>query len=335
MKVAEITEALASRRHLSLTAPLQSFEVADDASEVAVTVEGDRTQFSLDETAQKAICRFLKIPPKYLESCEPEFRTTTLRYWLSRHRDAQATVESVGGELVSMHSPDLMLLPLTEVAGVLTRVFDPSDAVRMWRDENRLQLDVVSSQQQVEVPNPDRVPGRPEVGDVTNGGVRVLAYPLQSRPPSVTAYLERLICLNGATSDEKVGQIVLKGRTVPEVIEEMESAARRLMADMPDYLDRYARTAQLRPPGNPVAFAAQLAREHNLSRSVLDRALDVLNQVPEHQVSIFDVMNAFTQVATEQGVPYTTITRLQGLGGDLALNTERAIARCGACERLL
>jgi hypothetical protein len=85
------------------------------------------------------------------------------------------------------------------------------------------------------------------------------------------------------------------------------------------------------PPGSPQAFAAQLAREANVSRAVLNKVLDIINQLPE-PVSIWDVNQAFTSVANEVET-YTTMTRLQTLGGSLAMDAEEMVKRCKTCEQ--
>ena len=333
MKVADLSAALANREEFSFSSSLGDFTVNDDASLLTIRHDLNReASFYMDDATEKSLATFLKIPLPYLKSCPPEFKATTLRFWFDTKADAAAVVESINGELVSVHSPNHVMLPMREVVESISRVFDPADEARLLRDENRMHLDIVSDRYRIDVPNPDRVPGRPEVGDVTVGGVRVLAYPTRSKAPSVSTYLERLVCTNGMTTDYKLDEITLKGRSVDEVIEEMELAARRLLDGMPEKLQRYADTATMRVPGDPAAFAAQLARENNLPRAILDQALDYINQLP--YATVYDINQAFTRVANT-GVGYATMSRLQGLGGELALNAEHAVARCNSCERLL
>ena len=333
MKVAELTSVVSGRTELTITTTVGDLRINDDASMLTARYQLDHeAAFHLDEVAEKALSTFLKIPYPYLRNCPAEFKATTLRFWFQTRADAAVVLESINGELLSVHSPSLLMVPVRDVIGVVSRVFSPDDDVTVMHDENRLHLDIVSPRYQVEVPNPDRVPGRPEVGDVTVGGLRLLTYPTQAKAPSVSAYLERLICTNGMTTDYKLDEISLKGRNVEEVIEEMESAARQLLDGMPDKLERYAHTAQMRVPGDPAAFAAQLAREANLPRAVLDQVLDTINQIPDP--SVYDMNQAFTAVANT-GVGYATMTRLQGLGGHLAFHAHNAVSRCTTCERLL
>ena len=131
----------------------------------------------------------------------------------------------------------------------------------------------------------------------------------------------------------KLDEINIKGTNVDEVIEEMELAARRILAGLDSALERYASTAKVPVPGSPQAFAHQLAREYNLKREVLDAILAIINQIPEDLITVYDVIQAFTQVTHD--LPYADRAKLQTLGGTLALDTERMIARCTSCEQLL
>jgi len=330
VKVHELEDRLAQRDEQRIVVKLGDIEVAPDASSISVGED----QFLLDEQATAILAKYLKIPVPYLKNCPPDFRATTLEFWRDRHAEADTMLEVLGDDLVSVHSPDLLMLPLGDVGQVVTRVFAPDADVRTFlRDESRLHVDVTAEQFAVDVPNPDRVPGRPEVGDITHGGVRLLAYPTQVKPPVVSTYLCRLACTNGMTTDLKAGQIKLKGHTIGEVLREMEIAANEVLGTLDDQLERYTQTATMAVPGTPLAFAYQLGREANLGSRVMDAVMERVNQLPR-DASVYDVNQAFTEVAN-RGVNYATQLRLQQLGGRLAMDAERTVERCNSCEQLL
>jgi hypothetical protein len=197
-----------------------------------------------------------------------------------------------------------------------------------------MQFDVISQAHQVEVPNPLKLPFRPEVGDITHGGVRFYTYPYALKSPVAIPYFERLVCTNGMCTEEKLGRISIKGNTVPEIIDELEAKARYLMGVVDAGLGAYAETAAKRVPGSIQAFAYQLGKEYGLSKSVMDEVMSLINQLPEDQVSVYDVNQAFTAVANRD-VTGPTRAKLQTLGGALALQADKMIQRCGTCERLL
>lgn len=327
LKVGELDEYLAKRQESSLTAKLNEFSVNDDATELRVkTGFTDTTSYVLDETATAAVSKFLKVPLSYLKNADPDWRAQILDHEFTRHQEVTTTVESMAGHLVSLHEPTQAQLPLSRVGQVITKVMDSEDTIRrVITDDKRFHLDVTTATQVANFPTPEGV------GDITEGGLRVLAYPFQTRKPSVTAFLERLKCTNGMCQEERFGAITLKGRTVDEVLLEMEAAAEEVLGSLDARLRDYADTRTMTPPGSPQAFAAQLASEANLSRKVLDAILARISQLPA-PISVWDVNQVFTSVANEMST-YNTLVALQTVGGHLAMNAEKTVARCHTCEQ--
>lgn len=330
LRVSELADHLAKRDEGTVTATLSHFEVTDDATTLTVT-NGSQSQFALDETATNAIAKYLKIPGAYLNKVDPNIRATLLRYEFDKNKEAKTTVESLNGDIIAVHQPSQAMLPLHRVAEVIDKVLSPDDTIRrLITNEDRFHLDATTTEHKIELP----VVGQgAHVNDITEAGFRVVSYPFQPKPPAVMTYAERLVCMNGMCTSEKIGRISLKGRTVDEVIASMEEAANLVLGQLDDYLDKLAATREIYVPGSPQAFVAQLAREANVSRQVLDSVLDLVNQLPE-PVSVWDVQNAFTSVANQTD-HYPVMMRLQALGGHLGFDAERMIERCHQCERLL
>jgi hypothetical protein len=326
LKIAELDQLLSTRRDERIVARLGDMTIADDASVLQIGSD----VFTVDDGVERNLANYLKIPTSYLAACPPEFKAQTMQFWQREHAEADTVIELTDGHIVSIHSPETLQVPMRDVVRVAEKVFDPEAEVRYhFMDENRMHLDVTTAQHQVDVQSPVYR----QVGDITQAGLRFLAYPNQSKSPSVGAYMERLVCTNGMTTTERAGQISLQGRTVDEVIEEMEQAARRMLGTLDDRLARYAGTAQQPIPGNRQAFAHQLAREANLPRSVLDAVMELVNQLPDN-ATLYDMNQAFTSIANTD-VTYATRTRLQNLGGYMAFEPERIVARCGTCQHPL
>lgn len=166
------------------------FQIADDCS--MLTIKGgegtpDR-RFMIDEKALLVLAKSTKVlTAKYLNECPPDYRAQTLRYWLGQKPQVETVVESVDHDLVAMFSPGLMMLPVARVARMVEEVFSPEDEIRMLlRDEDKFHLDVTSEAYKVDVPNPNRIAGRPEVGDITCGGSASWPHPTRSRRPRST-----------------------------------------------------------------------------------------------------------------------------------------------------
>lgn len=332
IKVGQLDEYLAKRQENSFTATLGDFSITDDATELRVVSGQEGVRYLLDDTANAALAKYLGIPGRYLKMLDPDFRATTLRYTFEKHKAAPTTIETLNGSIVALHQPSQVMLPMRGVADVVGKVFNDDDTVRrMIVSENLFHVDVTTAHHQVSVGTVQKEDR--QVGDITEAGVRFLTHPFTAIAPSVNIFAERLICMNGQTTDERLGRVTLKGHTVDEVINEMETAAQTILSQLDTYLQRLAATKELAVPGTPQAFAAQLAREANMSRRVLDEVLAIINQLPE-PVSVYDVNQAFTTVAN-QVEQYKTMTKLQVLGGDLAFDAERAIERCRTCEQRL
>lgn len=331
MKVGELLDRLDStrqERHIPVT--LGEIEVAEDCS--TLTANGER--FVIDEMAENALASFLNIPRTYLAKCPSDLKAMQLRYWLDYRENAAATVEALDGNLIGIHRPDALLLPVRSVYEIVGRVFSENDDVRdMRRDDQRLHLDVTTQNHSISVPNPDELPNRPQVGDITAGGVRILAHPNEAKAPSVQSFLYRLVCMNGMTTPERDGVVRLKGHTVGEVLEELERAAERVLSGLDEKLGSYAAMAQRPIPGSPTAFVYQVAREYGLQQRVVNRLIDRANMLPAN-ATLYDVQQIFTEVANS-GVNYKTMLSLQTLGGSMAFDTERVLHRCNQCERLL
>lgn len=333
--VGQLDEYLAKRDEKSHTYKLGQFSVTDDATELKVTDGPTGANFTLDEAATGALTRYLKVPTAYYNKLDPGFRASVLRYEFEKHADVDTTIETLNHDIVSVHQPSQITLPLGRVAGVIAKTFAPEDHIRrMATNDQRFHVDITSDKHKVTFPANtvellDNLAGK-QVGDVTEAGVRILAYPFKNIQPSVNLYAERLVCANGQTTDERLGRIALKGNTVDEVIGEMETAAQLILAQADDYLKTLGATRQMAVPGSPQAFVAQLCKEAKVSRQVLDAVMEIVNQLVEP--TIWDINQAFTTVANKSE-HYQTMIKLQTLGGSLAFQPEEMVKRCGTCEQ--
>jgi hypothetical protein len=331
--VSELTTVLEGKNERSIETRLGGVTVAEDASRITVITEDASEEFFFDETLERAFSDYLGINKSYLAKCPPDLKAINLNYWLNVRQNATAVFDAVGDSVITIHKPGLIILPLIKVAEIVQRTFKPdNEIVNLIRDNRWFHLDI-KTDHHVEVRPDARIEGRREVGDITHGGVRILANPIEAKPPKVMTYLHRLWCTNGSTSPEREGTIALKGQTVDEVLAELEFAAQRVMGDLDAKLASYAALADRQPPGSPTRFAWQLGREYGLTQRVMDRIMERVSILPE-DASLYDVQQVFTQLANGN-VNYSTMVRLQGLGGELAFNTDHVCHRCTMCERLL
>lgn len=335
MLVADLKQRLEGVTEGTIETNLGDIVVDDDASRMSI---GDH-EFYLDEKVERSFARYLGIPKPYLEKCPSEFKAVTLNYWLQKKGNSGAIIETVNDQFVTVHKHGLVIVPLSRVVNLISDTLDPAyEITSLIRNDTRFQVDVITPHTvEVEPWNvlEDRNPeNHATVGDITHGGIRFRANPTEVEAPVIQTYLHRLWCLNGSTSPVKEGTIKLKGNTVDEILLEMEAAMNKVVGDLDNKLASYAELATKYPPGSKEAFARQLGTEYKIPTRVLMHILDRIEILPDG-ASLYDVLNVFTSVATEDGVKYETIIKLQELGGALAFDTEAVTHRCGTCERLL
>lgn len=339
MLVQELQEHIESGEERQFHTTLGQVSIAPDAThlEIRGTYEGDseesNAEFQLDELAESSLARLLDINKTYLHRCPPDLKTANINHWLNAHRDAEVVFETSRGSITSVHEEGLLIVPVPRVLNVVSNVFEGTDEiVGIKRDNKIFQLDVKVANSSIEVANPDRIEGRPEVGDITHGGVRILTHPQEVIAPTVTTYLHRIWCRNGSAEDYEANSIRLRGNTVDEVIAEMEMKARSVLGGLDQKLQEYANMATVAVPGNPSDFVFQVATERQVGSRMIRHLMEMATQLVG-EVTMYDIQNLFTQAANEGS--FASQSLLQQIGGDLAFATDRMIHRCSQCERVL
>lgn len=339
MLVSDLKESLQGVDERSIEATFAGLTIDDDCRTLKIddATAAPIREFQFDEQLERTLSKYLGVSKSYLAKCPPDLKAHNLNYWLDQKPGVAAVVEVLSDHVVSIHKPGLVILPIKEVADVITNSMQPTDEiVQLLRNESQFHIDIVTPKGiEVDVDNriADRQQGERQIGDVTRGGVRVLSSPTEVKAPIVQTYLHRLWCTNGCTSPVDEGTIKLKGNTVDEVLAEMNEAMIRIRGELDDKLASYAEMAARRPPGSPVRFARQLGNEYGIPARVMTRVLDRVEILPE-DATLYDIQQVFTQTANGS-LPYRTMVRLQSLAGDMAMDTEHVVHRCGTCERLL
>ena len=330
MLVEELTQTLAGRGESTRNVTLGQLEVTQDSERLVI--EGG-PEITFDEQAERALAKYLDVNKSYLAKCPPDLKQQNLNYWLRAKQNTEAVVDLSDNKLVAVHQPGLLILPLEEVANIIVRQFDPTDEiVSLIRNEEKFHIDIKTAHH-VEVRPDDRIQGR-QVGDITHGGVRILATPNEKVAPEVRTYLHRLWCTNGCTAPTAESSIRLRGHTLPEVLRELEDAAQEVLSGLDGKLADYQASAEIQIPGSATAFAYEVGRESGLGPRIMDRIVRQANVLPDN-ASLYDILNIFTETANHGHINYKSMSTLQGIGGEMAFNSERVVHRCSQCERPL
>lgn len=327
--VADLADMVDTRNENFEEVSLAGVELQNDG----LHLRGSNNLIEFDEIAINHLSRYLKIAPKYIGQCPRPLQQENINYWLDQYRDTEAVFHTIGHSLKGVYSPTKKIIPMSQVMGVISRVFQPDDNVVSFdADDDQIHLDVIASNLSIEVPGYG-TQERPHVGDITHGGIRFFVYPNQEKAPSVETYFNRLICTNGMSSPTKEHEIRLRGNTVEEVLESLEKNAQTLLKELPEKLDEYRHTAEIHAPEKVGEFAYQLTAEHGLPHMVVDRVMNNLAALPQ-EPSVYDIIQGITSIANED-VSFKNKIKIQRLGGQLAMRTEQTLHRCGTCERPL
>lgn len=289
--------------------------------------------FPADELAMNHIAKFLKINESYLSKCPFSLQRENINYWLANNSETEAVFLTVENQLRAVYSPNKKILPVDRILDIISRVFSPEDEVKAFNiDESLINIDVVSLNNLIEVPGLG-TDERPEVGDITHGGIRTLVYPYRDKAPEMESYFNRLWCSNGASSPQTEHKIKLRGNTVEDILSEMEDKAQILLDELPIRLDEYKKTSEIAAPSNLAQFIFQVGAEADLPQRIIRHVMDSIGTLPA-EPTVYDVMQLFTAVAN-QPVTWRNRLKLQHIGGEFITNTQKILHRCSSCERII
>lgn len=316
--VADLVETVGQQEFLVENAGLANVRLEGN------TLHLPSKDLQVDDHSLEVLGKFLGIPGAYLKKSPNPLRETNVNYWLDQLDESEALFETSNDSLVGVYKADQEIVPRSRLVGIVQNVMQPTDTIRSFNVEDGWFLCDVTTTQHV---------AEPRVGDVTEGGLRFKASMLPKSTlgsPYVASFLCRLACTNGMTHTEEFGKVRLKGKTVDQIIEEMEEAAQTLLSDVvPQRLEQWGHLTEVNVNA-PEQFVHRLAREWGLSRRLES---DIIEEVPElTERSAYDLVNLIT--GRQHGVSSERIRhRLQELGGSVIARQDDH--RCTQCYSLL
>ena len=317
MKVNELEGIVARTSPDYSTTTLGSLEYRGTVGGIVDKTSG--REFKFTEEGLNNFASYLTVPPKLFERLSEGLRTEVVTHLLSKWSSSPVVLSSLADSLWNLYPQKTVIVPNRKIAEVVTRVFDGEATVSKSDFFEGMKLNIQTAQYAVE----------PKVGDVTNGGIRF--YAPVGEIPYVSAYLERLVCSNGMITAQETDAITIRGRTVDEVIQEMEYMARKILAtDVPRYLDNWSTMTDLRT-NNPEQLIHRLTREAGVSAkvesSIIERAAGLESN------TYYDIVNLITSLQHEEGLSDTQYNRLQLLGGSAV--RDLGGHRCNNCQHNL
>ncbi|HEY6021175.1 MAG TPA: hypothetical protein VIY48_15100 [Candidatus Paceibacterota bacterium] len=345
VRVGELVSQLRSRSR-AVNVRLGDVELLAEGDSAGVLRVGEERLPWGDRTTQM-VASFLGGPGyKYLLR-EP---LAWQRQVIKHHTDKNADTESVwyieGHSVAGVYHQDDKIIPLVRVAEQVADVFSPDDYANVLYGTDQVEINVLSNVRTVTVPGIPGIESRPldgtveardgrRVGDLSAGGVRVIIQPGKpERAPIVEEFWERLVCTNGMTRRVSGSQINLRGRTVEEILTEMNNVMRVIWEGLDGSAQAILHSAETPIPGAVSDFLRRVARERGINAATILRLQERAAALPANP-TVYDVTQIVTDMANEDGLPVLTRRNLQAIGGDLTVDTERMVHRCTQCEQPL
>ena len=346
IRVGDLTSELRNRSRV-VTAHMGDVELIHEGDSAGTLRVGDIRLPWGDRTTQMLMGFFKGPGYKYLLRQPLSWQAEVVRH----HAEAMADNESVwyieGSNVAGIYHPDAKMIPLSLVAEQIADVFDPDAMASVLYSPDQVEINVTSFARTVTVPGISGFAGRPgegevehpytkmKVGDLSAGGVRIIIHPGKpERAPVVQEFWERLACTNGMTRTISGSTINLRGRTVEEILQEMNKIMRVIWEGLEESGRLILHSAQALIPGATSDFIRQVARERGINAATILRLQERAMSLPANPTA-YDVAQVMTALANEEGVAVLTRRNLQMAGGDLTIDADRMVHRCGQCERPL
>lgn len=298
MRVSELPDAVSTQRSQYTKIRLGDAEVENSQ------LKSDEINLFLEEDGLRSFAKLLSIPSTFIEKLPLSLSQEVLNYFMNQNDDSPVILQHDGSSLEQAFDGRIDAIPPQDFVGVVGDVMDPDDRVSKWYFENgKLQVDVITDELAVE----------PRPGDVTKGGVRFIGHTSpRNQAPYVGTFMERLVCSNGMVVEEEDSVVSLRGRTVADLLSEMELAAQRILGGVDHRLQQWGELTEVTVE-NPEQMVHRLATENGVSTKIESRVMDRVPEL-EHN-TMYDVVNLMTQMQNEEGVSERQVENLQLLGG--------------------
>jgi len=271
------------------------------------------------EDSLQNFVQYMEVPFKFFDGCKTSLQQEIIKHQIEKFSSSPATISTYGDSFWNLYQTKTNLIPNLRMAEAFTKIFDGEAKVSRFDPVEGLLLNIQTQDIAKEV----------KVGDITNGGIRLFA-PI-GKSPYVSAYMERLVCSNGMVTTNEFDALSIRGRTVDEIIVEMEQKARKILnEDVPAYLENWQRLQDIKS-ANPEQLIHRLTREAGVSEKIESAIIERAAGLESN--SYYDVINLITSLQHEEGVGGTQLFRLQALGGNAI--RDMGGHRCNNCQHNL
>jgi len=317
MQVNELRSIVERHSPKYITSSLSMLEYSPSS----LKVRGTDLELGLTEASRGKFASFLTIPRTFLPKIvSQELQTDIVNHFLEKSPDTEVLLGySQGNTLREAYPGSTTIIPDGMIVDAIEKTFEPEAKVASLSLDGGIKASIVTQELNTE----------PRVNDITNGGLRIDST--IGEAPKISAFMERLVCSNGMVVPVENASLSLRGRTVPEIILEMESMAQYVLGGpSQEALDNWGHLTGVLV-SNPAQLIHRFAREYEIGSRMEARLLD---QIPNLEGdSYYDVVNLITSMQHEEGVSETMRLHLQTVGGRIV--NSGGGHRCTSCQHIL
>lgn len=310
------------------TASVESFHV--DTIEGLFTFKtekGKDVEVPLNERGLTVLSDFLDVPYKFLDRQDAEFQNVILNGLLDRARVGTVVVRHAESGIGGIFSPTQTIIdPGDIVSAAISVMGDQAPVLHEVVTPRQFSFDVVAHESM-----PEARLGDPEVGDITKAGLRFGFDIQRNTAPWVQPYANRLACTNGMEMADSGIKVTMRGNSVDEIIQSLEENARIAFDSVERKVEAFYRMREERV-SDPRGRIQRMAMEAGLSDLVTNRLVERVSEIPEGEVTLFNITNLITNEANREGVKPNVARSLHRLGGSAI---SEHIARCSHCSARL
>lgn len=180
----------------------------------------------------------------------------------------------------------------------------------------------------------DALVTEPKVGDITEGGIRMGINDWMDVSPTLSFYVNRLICSNGMTMEYKYPTIEVESSS-DKILDEINRISQSLASEINEKILLPWKHSASHDVDDPLAFAHSMAKDRGMGKRLADRFLEnVTNMVQAGSGpwSMYDVINCLTAVQNEDNIRWSERERIQLIG---AHETIDHTDRCRTCHHII
>lgn len=286
--------------------------------------QGATRQVPISEEGLHHLAAHLDVPFKFLERQDPEFRQMIVNGLIQRNH-GEFCVRWNDSGVKGFHGLHQELFTPRQVARVGSNVIPAADVVNLTHTPKLFTFDLV-------VPvDHEGWGGDRKVGDLTGAGLRFGLNVERNLAPWVQPWSYRLACTNGMEFFDPELRLDARGKTVEEVMDDLEDAAARAFGRVEHQIEAFYAMRSERV-SNPERTLLRLATERGISERV---ATGMMRRIPEmelEEVTMFDLLNLLTNEANNPAISVAHARQLQQAGGGVV--SDHA-ARCAHCQSKL